>query len=835
MRFLFRSLKAPIQTHPTTTKQRMTATADPLARSDAERRGARQPPLLCAVGSTLLLASCWQLSSNDQYRPPVVVDQPCPTGQARESYSGQCIAAVEIACGDTTQLSAAITASRSASTPTLLRLEEGCTYSISQPGFFWGGPTAFDVIQRTVYIEGRGVRGARIVRGGAPAGSAQPAPSPFRFFVVDAPVDAKAPNAPKLVLINVELAEGLAQGGYGGNGLNGGGGGGGAGLGGAIFSMGSLVLDRVTLIGNQAQGGAGGSSLAKEVIEFVAISGGGGGGMGGVGSVGSKSAQGVHAGGGGGFRDAQGPAGGVGAQGGEGGRGTTAGISPLVNTGPGWDRQVAALPAMQQAGGAGGGALRLGGSGGACGQSPSTAGGSGGSGGGGGGSFFGANSNLVFGGGAGGGGGGGFFASGASGAQDSMTNNSAGGGGGAFGGGGSGGLNTALGGATTQLSNGGGGGGGGFGGGGGGAVASRSDMTVRAGSAAGGGGGGFGGGGGGAADNYNPPNPGLALSTAGGCRGGSGGFGGGGGATFRSGAEPGAGGFGGGAGGKSLAADAPTRGGGGLGAGGAIFSLHGDVTIRNSTLADNRALGGDGASAGSGFGGALFSLHSQVEVTHSTFLGNRAESADATQAAGAAYYGVAWALPPAMSAAAGQVTRAAFHNNLIFPGSGGSDLELNGASRSSESAAAPATPVLVLGTNLLEPSRLRVMDPVDRQGRQNSLPPRTEDAALRASMQDRAFSYYRPEPGRSDIVGTGDPTICREAAHDQLGQTRPSACTLGAIELGSASDGGSQASGCAMTPTPAATVRGLWPLLLAALIPLRRRRSPRGSLTITRA
>lgn len=129
------------------------------------------------------------------------------------------------------------------------------------------------------------------------------------------------------------------------------------------------------------------------------------------------------------------------------------------------------------------------------------------------------------------------------------------------------------------------GGGGGVGGGGGGGLC-----------ASGGGGGGFGGGGG----------SGIG-------QGGGGGFGGGGGN------ESGAAGFGGG-GGEGL------DGGGGAGMGGAIFNMQGSLTVLDSTIAGNTALGGDDnvSDHGKGIGGAVFNLSGSFVATGSTFAGNTA-------------------------------------------------------------------------------------------------------------------------------------------------------------------------------------------------------------------
>lgn len=157
-----------------------------------------------------------------------------------------------------------------------------------------------------------------------------------------------------------------------------------------------------------------------------------------------------------------------------------------------------------------------------------------------------------------------------------------------------------LGGAGAAGGIGGGGGGGGYGYKGG-----------------GGGGGGFGGGGGGG---------GYGFVTGGGA-GGNGGFGGGGGGGGAYRTTGGTGGFGGGSGGNPGGPHPyyGGDGGGGAGLGGAIFNSGGTVTITNSTLTANSAIGGTGASAGAGLGGALFNRNGTVAIQNSTLSGNIAD------------------------------------------------------------------------------------------------------------------------------------------------------------------------------------------------------------------
>jgi hypothetical protein len=83
--------------------------------------------------------------------------------------------------------------------------------------------------------------------------------------------------------------------------------------------------------------------------------------------------------------------------------------------------------------------------------------------------------------------------------------------------------------------------------------------------------------------------------------------------------------------------------------GGALFNHLGTVTITNSTLYDNVALGGlafSGAGDGGGFGGALFNLNGSVTLVNDTFDFNRvmpgAGPGDPGAAAGADVYNLSF-------------------------------------------------------------------------------------------------------------------------------------------------------------------------------------------------
>ncbi len=218
-----------------------------------------------------------------------------------------------------------------------------------------------------------------------------------------------------------------------------------------------------------------------------------------------------------------------------------------------------------------------------------------------------------------GGGGGAGFATGENGGNANCCPHSAGGAGGgpATGTGGVGGVG-GLGGTQGPGGDGSGGGGTSFG-------IPSSDTGGRFGQGGqgiggGGAGGGVGGGGGAGSDS-----------------GGGGGFGGGGG--YRSGASSlgagGSGGFGGGGGGSThqvggagFGGGTPegTSGGGGAGMGGAIFNMQGELTIDDSTIAGNSALGGadNVTDHGKGIGGAVFNMSGSFTATDSTFAANTA-------------------------------------------------------------------------------------------------------------------------------------------------------------------------------------------------------------------
>ncbi|QEH32017.1 hypothetical protein OJF2_04860 [Aquisphaera giovannonii] len=77
------------------------------------------------------------------------------------------------------------------------------------------------------------------------------------------------------------------------------------------------------------------------------------------------------------------------------------------------------------------------------------------------------------------------------------------------------------------------------------------------------------------------------------------------------------------------AGDGGSGGGGGAGMGGAVFNFAGGLTVLNSTIAGNQALGGAagaGGSAGGGYGGGLFNLNGSVILVNATLAENDADT-----------------------------------------------------------------------------------------------------------------------------------------------------------------------------------------------------------------
>jgi hypothetical protein len=173
---------------------------------------------------------------------------------------------------------------------------------------------------------------------------------------------------------------------------------------------------------------------------------------------------------------------------------------------------------------------------------------------------------------------------------------------------------------------------------------------------------------------------------AGGLLSNDGGFGGGGGGRHT-------GGFGGGSGSSSGLGGA---GGGGAGLGGAIFNMFGSVTITNSTLAINSAVGGAGAQGGSGLGGAIFNLDGTATLVNDTLAGNHVVAGNGNSADGDDLYNLA--LAPSVVGIGSSTSATVRLTSDILAGTtpaktgGANDVVNSGASAS----------VLAVGPNLIQ-------------------------------------------------------------------------------------------------------------------------------------
>ena len=214
----------------------------------------------------------------------------CPPAAPAATFTAACSGG----SGDVGSLRAAITVANTNLTADTVSLGAGCRYALGEPDNNWYGPNGLPPIASDITIEGNGATIARL-----------PGAVPFRLLFVGA--DPTSPDTPgyvspgpgKLTLRGATLADGHAK---GGNALLGGGG---AGMGGAIFSQGTVVIERSTLMGNVARGGAtqqsagnGGGGIGADAVNAT----GGGFGASNLGGASGGSGSGNGGGGGAGFR-----------------------------------------------------------------------------------------------------------------------------------------------------------------------------------------------------------------------------------------------------------------------------------------------------------------------------------------------------------------------------------------------------------------------------------------------------------------------------------------------------------------------------------------------------
>jgi len=145
-----------------------------------------------------------------------------------------------------------------AGAPATVQLQAGEVYTLSEPDNWWFGPNGLPSISSAITIEGNGATIARSTAAGTP---------PFRLFYISGGLSGIP--AGNLTLRKVAVTGGLAKGGDSDLG------GGGAGMGGAIFTQGTLTLDRATLSGNMARGGAHGRHSEPDDPVYIGDGGGG--------------------------------------------------------------------------------------------------------------------------------------------------------------------------------------------------------------------------------------------------------------------------------------------------------------------------------------------------------------------------------------------------------------------------------------------------------------------------------------------------------------------------------------------------------------------------------
>lgn len=301
----------------------------------------------------------------------------------------------------------------------------------------------------------------------------------------------------------------------------------------------------------------------------------------------------------------------------------------------------------------------------------------------------------------------------------------------------------------------------------------------------GGGGGGVGGGGGGMGD-----------SSVGG--GGGGGFGGGGGGDGFDGGVGGFGGGGGGAGGSGgfgAASGNSGNGGGGAGMGGAVFSLFGQVSISDSTLAGNSAVGGPAGTinsphsgAGDGLGGAVFNVDGSLSVSGSTIAANTASGGSP---AGGGVYSLAFG----NTITSGAPTSAAvtFAGSILFGNIGGGLFVNQVAGNATNSSSSTVISPTIIGSTNTAGGATATGSPI------------TSDPVL-GPLADNGGSLETMKPGAgSPVLGAG--TSCD--ATDELGTPRPTnGCDLGALELTAAATPTVSTSSATGVSYTAATLNG---------------------------
>lgn len=203
--------------------------------------------------------------------------------------------------------------------------------------------------------------------------------------------------------------------------------------------------------------------------------------------------------------------------------------------------------------------------------------------------------------------------------------------------------------------------------------------------------------------------------------------------------------------------------------GGAVFSLFGQVSISESTLSGNSAVGGPGGTpvagpdggTGDGLGGGIFNVDGSVAVSGSTIAANTASGGSP---AGGGVYSLAFG--NSITSGAPTSATVTFAGSILYGNLGGG-LYLNGASAKDASTSNLVSPTII-GSTIPQGNATAFGSPI------------TSDPAL-GPLQDNGGSLQTMMPSAgSPAFGAG--TSCD--ATDELGRPRPrNGCDLGALEL----------------------------------------------------
>lgn len=201
--------------------------------------------------------------------------------------------------------------------------------------------------------------------------------------------------------------------------------------------------------------------------------------------------------------------------------------------------------------------------------------------------------------------------------------------------------------------------------------------------------------------------------------------------------------------------------------GGAIFNMQGQLTITDSTLVGNSAVGGADAvpDVGKGMGGAVFNLSGSFEARGSTFADNRADYD------GDAIYNLVY---DAQLARTAQTT---LSDTIVTGPIGSTDLASN------KTTSIQGTPLGTANANVSLFDLVRTMAPRE-QGTITGPPLSTADPLL-GPLQDNGgptetMALLPGSPALDVVPASG--TVCPSS--DQRGVSRPqgAACDVGAYE-----------------------------------------------------